>query len=92
MSAGGGGGNMPSRILKESILDSPTLAKLDEFVQDQFPRLLLLVDDWGCPSVTSPSRRLGLFQRGRRVDQRESLPEATEGHRHRHREDSEGFL
>src|SRR5688572_21398728 len=39
---------MPNRILKESILDSPTLARLDDFVQDQFPRLLLLVDDWGC--------------------------------------------
>lgn len=39
---------MPSRILKESILDSPTLARLDDFYQDQFPRLLLLVDDWGC--------------------------------------------
>lgn len=39
---------MPSRILKESILDSPTLARLDDFDQDQFPRLLLLVDDWGC--------------------------------------------
>lgn len=39
---------MPNRILKESILDSPTLAKLDDFYQDQFPRLLLLFDDWGC--------------------------------------------
>lgn len=39
---------MPNRILKESILDSPTLARLDDFIQDQFPRLLLLVDDWGC--------------------------------------------
>lgn len=39
---------MPNRILKESILDSPTLARLSEFSQDQFPRLLLLCDDWGC--------------------------------------------
>lgn len=39
---------MPNRILKESILDSPTLARLEDFYQDQFPRLLLLVDDWGC--------------------------------------------
>lgn len=42
---------MPNRILKESILDSPTLARLPEFAQDQFPRLLLLVDDWGCLNV-----------------------------------------
>lgn len=39
---------MPSRILKESILDSPTLAKLEDFYQDQFPRFLLMFDDWGC--------------------------------------------
>lgn len=39
---------MPNRILKESILDSPTLATVEDFAQDQFPRLLLLVDDWGC--------------------------------------------
>src|SRR5687767_9200037 len=39
---------MPNRILKESILDSPTLARLSDFSQDQFPRLLLLCDDWGC--------------------------------------------
>lgn len=39
---------MPNRILKDSIWDSPTLAALPDFIEDQFPRWLLLADDWGC--------------------------------------------
>lgn len=39
---------MANRILKDSIWDSSTLAALPDFVEDQFPRWLLLADDWGC--------------------------------------------
>lgn len=37
-----------NRILKDSIWDSSTLAGLPDFIEDQFPRWLLLADDWGC--------------------------------------------
>lgn len=39
---------MANRILKDSIWNSRSLAKLDDFTQDQFPRWLLMADDWGC--------------------------------------------
>jgi hypothetical protein len=39
---------MANRILKDTIWDSSTLAALPDFIEDQFPRWLLLADDWGC--------------------------------------------
>ena len=39
---------MPNRILKDTIWDSDTLTELGPFAEDQFPRWLLLADDWGC--------------------------------------------
>lgn len=39
---------MSNRILKDTIWDSPTLAELPEFAEYQYPRWLLLADDWGC--------------------------------------------
>lgn len=39
---------MTNRVIKDSIWTSPTLAALSDFSQDQFPRWLLLADDWGC--------------------------------------------
>lgn len=39
---------MANRIVKDTIWNSPSLAALDDFTQDQFPRWLLLADDWGC--------------------------------------------
>lgn len=39
---------MANRILKDSIWDSDTLAALPDFIEDQFPRWLILADDWGC--------------------------------------------
>lgn len=46
---------MPNRILKDSIWDSSTLAALPDFIEDQFPRWLLLSDDWGCFCADSDS-------------------------------------
>lgn len=40
-----------NRILKDSIWTSRSLAELDDFTQDQFPRWLLMADDWGCFDV-----------------------------------------
>lgn len=37
-----------NRVIKDSIWDSPTLAKLSQYHQDQFPRWILMADDWGC--------------------------------------------
>lgn len=39
---------MSNRVIKDSIWSSPTLATMDTYYQDQFPRWLLLADDWGC--------------------------------------------
>jgi len=39
---------MPNRVIKDSIFTSPSLASLTEYYQDQWPRWLLLADDWGC--------------------------------------------
>ena len=39
---------MPNRIIKESILTSPTMNKLSVYAERHFYRLLLLVDDYGC--------------------------------------------
>jgi hypothetical protein len=39
---------MANRILKDTIWTSKTLSQLDDFTQDQFPRWLLLADDYGC--------------------------------------------
>lgn len=40
-----------NRILKDTIWTSRSLAELDDFTQDQFPRWLLMADDWGCFDV-----------------------------------------
>ena len=39
---------MPSRVLHDSILSSPSLATCSPRAQDSFPRFLLLADDFGC--------------------------------------------
>ncbi len=39
---------MANRVIKDSIWTSPTLAALSDFADGQFPRWLLLPDDWGC--------------------------------------------
>jgi len=39
---------MSNRVIKDSIWTSPTLAKLPNYIQDQWPRWLLMADDWGC--------------------------------------------
>lgn len=39
---------MPNRVIKDSIWTSPTLAKLPNYIQDQWTRWLLMADDWGC--------------------------------------------
>ena len=39
---------MSNRVIKDSIWDSPTLGLLPDYFEDQFPRWLLLADDWGC--------------------------------------------
>lgn len=39
---------MANRVLKDSIWTSPSLAQLPIYYQDQWPRWLLLADDWGC--------------------------------------------
>ena len=39
---------MPNRVIKDSILKSKSLARLKPYYQDQFPRWLLMADDWGC--------------------------------------------
>lgn len=39
---------MPNRVIKDSIWKSKTLAKLSPYFQDQWPRWLLMADDWGC--------------------------------------------
>lgn len=39
---------MPNRVIKDSILKSKSLASLKPYYQDQFPRWLLMADDWGC--------------------------------------------
>lgn len=44
---------MPNRVIKDSIWTSPTLADLSDFAQDQFPRWLLMADDWGCFDANS---------------------------------------
>jgi len=38
----------PSRVIKDSIWNSPSLAMLLPYYQDQWPRWLLMADDWGC--------------------------------------------
>jgi hypothetical protein len=45
---------MPNRIIKESILTSPTLGKLSIGAHDHWFSLLLLSDDWGCFECTPP--------------------------------------
>jgi hypothetical protein len=49
---------MPSRILHDSLLTSPSLEKLSPRAQDAWPRLLLCVDDFGC-SEANPRVLLG---------------------------------
>lgn len=44
---------MANRVLKDSIWVSPSLAKLPIYYQDQWPRWLLLADDWGCFNADS---------------------------------------
>ncbi len=39
---------MSNRVIKDSIWSSKSLAKLPIYYQDQWPRWLLLADDWGC--------------------------------------------
>jgi hypothetical protein len=39
---------MPKRMLDDSILSSPSLAKCSPRAQDAFPRFILLMDDFGC--------------------------------------------
>lgn len=39
---------MTSRVIKDSVWDSPTLAKISWRADDAFPKWLLLADDWGC--------------------------------------------
>jgi hypothetical protein len=39
---------MPKRLLDDSLLSSPSLAKLSPGAQDAFPRFILLADDFGC--------------------------------------------
>ncbi len=39
---------MANRVIKDSIWTSPTVASMSDFAQDQFPRWLLMADDWGC--------------------------------------------
>ena len=43
---------MPNRIIKESILTSPTMAAMSAEVERHFYRLLLLSDDHGCLECT----------------------------------------
>ena len=37
---------MSNRVIKDSIWDSPTLGQIPDYYEDQFPRWLLLADDW----------------------------------------------
>jgi hypothetical protein len=39
---------MPKRLLDDSFLSSPSLAKCSPRAQDAFPRFILLADDFGC--------------------------------------------
>lgn len=43
---------MPNRIIKESILTSPTMANLSPAGERHFYRCLLRSDDWGCFECT----------------------------------------
>jgi hypothetical protein len=43
---------MPKRLLDDSYLSSPSLAKCSPRAQDAFPRFILLADDFGCFEVT----------------------------------------
>jgi hypothetical protein len=43
---------VPSRIIKESILTSPTMAQLSPAGERHFYRCLLRSDDWGCFECT----------------------------------------
>jgi len=58
---------VPNRVIKDTIWSSKSLAKLKPYYQDQWPRWLLMADDWGCfnadPEVIAglvyPKRREG---------------------------------
>jgi len=39
---------MSNKVIYDSIWTSPSLAKLKPYYQDQWPRWLLMQDDWGC--------------------------------------------
>lgn len=39
---------MPKRLIDDSLLTSPSLAKCSTRAQDAFPRFILLMDDFGC--------------------------------------------
>lgn len=39
---------MPKRMLDDTLLSSPSLARCSPRAQDAFPRLILLMDDFGC--------------------------------------------
>jgi hypothetical protein len=39
---------MPKRLLDDTLLTSPSLAKCSPRAQDAFPRFILLADDFGC--------------------------------------------
>lgn len=62
---------MPSRVLHESFLDSPSVEALSPSAQDAFPRFLLIADDFGCFEVNlARLRALGWSRR----------PDVTEEH------------
>lgn len=42
---------MPKRLIDDSLLSSPSLAKCSPRAQDAFPRFILLADDFGCFEV-----------------------------------------
>ena len=42
------GASMPKRLIDDSLLTSPSLAKCSPRAQDAFPRFILLADDFGC--------------------------------------------
>src|SRR6266403_3333098 len=45
---------LPSRILRESIVTSESVASLEPDVQDRLPRYFLLADDFGCFLASAP--------------------------------------
>lgn len=58
---------MSNRVIKDIIWDCPTLAKLPDYYEDQFPRWLLLPDDWGCFNA-NPDRLKGMLYPNRKKE------------------------